>query len=350
MEEQEKLQELLKSIGKENTQEELKNNLAKLQVSAKNFLKVVDQYVNLEDSLDFHFYKNGNVALSYTTIYEIIKAKNDGIKRLIAAQEDFQMAKNEANNITMLLAYFDIDKNKIIISSQQTMSNFFKEYATSSSTGSRSNISVNSKRAKKLLQENDDYKKIQNILNQRSLAYMNILNETFKRWKKEDMNYKKENSKEKNTFYWRPYVGTENWHYIHWSKRYGSRGYIAEGYVAALINDAFHQGYFEDNIEILNDYTSQTSNKGASKEQDIVINFNNKRIQIAVKSSNSFSTANLGQFIQEAFNIVGLEISEENNDFLVRNIKYKSVIEQILQEKRQDALDKIIEKIRNFSN
>ena len=357
MDEQKELQKFLKQIGNQEVQKEVKQNLKQLQDGAKEFLKIVDQQVNLEESLDYIFYKNKNVAFSFQTIYKMMQRKTKITQILIGAQERFQAVKNKVNNINMILAYFDIDNNKIIISSQETMIKFLETYATvASKAEGRGDVRMSKRRYTKgtkksgyihLQQEEDSvYKQIQDILNQRSALYKKYFNEAQRRWKKEDMHYKKD-EKLKNTFYWRPYVGTAQWYFINWSKPYGSRGPLAEGYIAALMNNAFHQGYLEDNINILNDYVSQTSNLGASKQQDIVINFNNQRVQVAVKSSRKFSTAAIGQYIKEALEIVGLEVFEEKG-YLVDKINYTSVVDQLLKEHRQDALDEIIKKARDF--
>ena len=334
----EQIEDTLVRISKEEVKKEAEMTLEQLHYAAKVFLKEVDTCIHIQNQ--FSIYKTtGKLKVSFTKLYNKMKTDEKVTQRLVSAMQNFQIAKNRFNNVTMVLAYIDIDENKIVLSTQENMATFLKKYATVSSKGGRGNVTIGKNRQEELNNGLNEYwKHLENLLNQNSKKYYGILEQTLRRWHNKEMFYKKKEPKKyNNTFYWRPYL--PHFTYIHWSRSYGSRGPIGEGYMAALMQEAFHQGSLEDNISILNDYTDKTDNIGASKMQDIVFNFNNNRmnnIQIAVKSG-QFSTPRIGQYIQQAIEIILIEKLGQNN-FLTDKVNFKKMTKDMTKKELQKAL------------
>ena len=344
------IEDILVRISKEEVAKRTEMTLEQLRYAAKVFLKEVDDCIQIQNQFDI-YKTTGGLKISYTKLYNKMRADTKVTQKLISAMQNFQIAKNNFNNVTMILAYINIDENKIILSTQSNMAAFFKKYATASS--GRANITVGENRQEELNKGLNEYwKHLEKLLNQNSKKYYGILEQALRRWNNEEMYYKKTKNY-KNTFYWRPYL--PHFTYIHWSKPYGTRGPIGEGYVAALMQEAFHQGSLEDNISILNDYTNETDNVGASKMQDVVFNFNNSKmnnIQIAIKSG-KFSTAKIGQYITQAINIILTEKLGQNN-FLTDKVNFKKITRDMTEEElkkeliqRKHNIQEIFRQLRN---
>lgn len=372
----------LKEKGQQGTQQMIKNMNALQQLinAAEKLLIVVNTYNGANNALrnSISYYQNGNLKIIFKKLYDYMAQDQELTREIIKAQEQFQAAKNKVNNITMGLIYFDINSNKIIVSSQDAMAKFLKKYATTSTSKSgrgRGNVSLQGEERQKELIENDlnndkIWKELTELINKISEPYKeSVLDEALFRWANQDMYYKrrvqKQNTKKyKNSFYWWPTKGETK---IGWSNSYRNRGYIAEGYIAALLDlpDSFknpNDENEEENIKILNYYTAATNNKGASKEQDIVMNFNTGhlqfRYQFAVKSG-SFSTARVGQYIKQALDVLIYKTiySENSTDFLTKKIKYNNIIEYIDEEIKKIArkdfngyVDKTLARIEKLSN
>lgn len=317
-----------------------------LKKSAIDFLNQV--LLGLQQRQHYLLVFGNQIIGKYENLYKKISKDQELVRQLAAAQEKFQLMLNIANKTTVGLVYMNSETGEIVATSEKAMIDFISANATYNR--GRVNIGLSPQNIIKTLENQDkDWDNLSNILNRRSRMYYSVLQESFYRYSNQDMQYKQHNAKLKNTFYWWPQDRDFfPLHRIQWSKPYGNTGKISEGYIHGLFKNAFLPGgkfSLEDNLFILAVYANMADNIGASVQQDLVFNINRERIEFAIKT-NKFSTARMGQYIQQAFSILNIDQAEIkkilNKDKEEEKIKIslRKIIEYI-NKKEEDTLNKV---------
>ena len=134
----------------------------------------------------------------------------------------------------------------------------------------------------------------------------------------------------KNTFYWR----LHDYHISGWTDPITNRGWIAQGYAGAVINEEneINNAFIESSLQVLwTRYMKQDSLGGAIKG-DIVLK-NQTDIQFAIKSGSSFSTAKFGQFVRLAYNIIQIKLltPSQFEAVLPKLVNFSKVTDKIIE-------------------
>lgn len=274
----------------------------------------------------------------YNSVYWIVDniknafAKNREIrKRLEIIQDDFEQSLMKFYGGNFAWAYIDSKTNKIIFVGGDSYKKLVEEnFQWNKNSGTKSSFStkgfnidslkdINQKQAQQV-------KELNEIIQRRHASYKRILDLSFKRLKK-DMDYKREWPRFKNTFYFH----LEDYDtQIGWSKPISNKGWISEGYVAALLGNAFEGKGEEKQVETLAyPYVEETDNKAAAFGEDIFFDYNGMKFQIAVKSG-KFSTASLTPFLQMATYLTGIQEQDIKN-FSIEELNKKEVQDSIIR-------------------
>lgn len=146
-----------------------------------------------------------------------------------------------------------------------------------------------------------------------------VFQEALARHDDEEKNYKKQNKKLQNTFYWWVSKNKLHWYEPKYPEKTYNKGRIAEAYVENIVNNKWGFNTRLTNLETSLKYlfySIQLDTVPAILKGDVIVDdFGNLHLQ--VKLSNNASTAAIGQYIALAYYI----ISQGETDLTPEGIK-----------------------------
>ena len=278
--------------------------------------------------------------------YDMMRNSTVFTREALALQHIFESQLNGFLGRTIYLTYVNRDGNLYYYD----MAHIKELYSKATRNRGRGNITKG-----KMFESYDLEKSLQNKMRLSAAQRAGVYSEAIKRWehnKTDDvMNY----DPSYHTFYWR----LRNNHYIQgWTDPIATRGIIAEGYARAVINEAsdVSNNEVESSLEALwSNYIYANSVAGALigdvtfEAQNMVDQYGN--IQFAVKSG-SFSTANFGQYLRLAYNVIQikditLQDFKENFGIL---INVNDATTAFIEAANKVAEEKGQEELQNFAN
>ena len=279
-----------------------------LKQAAQAFLDRINEI----SELGFSISRYNTLADQISNFYTFMRQSTAFTREALNLQHIFELQLNQFLGRTIYLTYVNRDGSLYFYDDAHTG----ELYAKATRNKGRGNIGKS-----KMFDSQDLEKELQARMNQSAAQRQAVYGEAIKRWEKNKNEDIMHYDPSYHTFYWR-LKGT---HYIQgWTDPIATRGVIAEGYARAVINEASDVG--NDNIEsslkaLWFKYIYTNSVAGALigdvvfSNQEMVDQYGN--LQFAIKSG-SFSTANFGQFLRLASNIVqvpNLTLQEFKDNF-----------------------------------
>ena len=294
----------------------------------------------------------------FTNLSSLLNENNIIRQQMEFYKDDFEEKLNLFYNQTFGWVYLDEKRNSILYADKESYENFFKKglLKYGGTGGSRSSVSVSNfslEEIKKELEKaepNTIVAQLNKLLQNRHVSYSGVLSEAIQRYLDPDMRYKKRyQGKYKNTFWYRK---NEKYPQIGWSQPLGNAGraFIREGYLSALLNDAFvPNASTEDNLRTLANplYTSSDS-KPAGFGEDISFSYQNMKLGIAVKSTD-FNTASFESFIRMAIFLLTTQRTKEEILNLTKTLHGQNEITRVAFSVAQLAVQEIADRIKDLT-
>lgn len=303
-----------------------------LQNAAKNFLNQVDILFNARQEI----LSKATIQDKMTALYAEMRKDTEFTRLILEYQHIFETSLNQFIGRTIYLTY--VDKDGSLISLDDFAIGQLYKNATKN-TG-RGNIS-RGKILKMETIENEIQKEINESVKSKNEVYTTAIERYNKNKDELHMNY----NISKNTFYWwaeyKKNLGG-------WTSPLANKGWIAEGYADAVINedDEVSNDSIETSLHNLWEKHIQVNSVSAVLRGDIVKTGQNN-LQFAIKSGRGFSTAKVGQYINLANNILQLkrltiQDFDQYANSLIKIDKISNNILNLLNEKaEQTAIDQI---------
>ncbi len=336
----ENIEENIKKITSEEIYKVHQGNYNELKVAANIFLDKVDKIAKRN-----HYIASQNtIKKEITDIYKYMKEDSENTREALQLQHIFETQLNDFMGRVIYLTYVDKQGNLNIYDD----ANIGKLYsqATKESKGQRGNISAGKMFQTIDLQEDLKEKMLLSI-SQRKEVYQEAIarwegNKT-QDWDREKIESGKVYNPSKNTFYWR----LNDYHITGWTDPIQNRGWIAEGYAGAVINEdpEVLSIKLQHGLKSLwENHILQDSIGGAIKGD--VVWKENGNIQFAVKSG-TFSTARFGQFVRLAFNILQIDIltPSQFQKVLPALVNFKKITNEIIQAAKEKGEKELTFKI-----
>ena len=129
-----KIIELLNELGSEAIKEDSQKAFKDLQNQALNFVNTIEEEIGKEKSIFEDMIKQVKKGTHYTTTYKrmyaMMKKDEELSRKIINAQEKFQIAINKFQNIVMGLIYMNTDTGEILAFSEIQMGQLYKNFIT----------------------------------------------------------------------------------------------------------------------------------------------------------------------------------------------------------------------------
>lgn len=317
-----------------------KGDYNELRYAANLFLNEVDKIAQRNHAIA----SQGTIKKEISDIYKYMKADTENTRQALQLQHIFEKQLNDFMGRTIYLTYVDTQGNLNVYDDANTGKLYSQ--AVKESKGQRGNISA-SKMFQTIDLQQDLKEKILISINKRKGVYQEAIRRWEKNktqeWDREKIESGKEYYPSKNTFYWR----LNDYHISGWTNPIQNRGWIAQGYAGAVINEDQSIVSLKLQLGLKNlwqNHISQDSIGGAIKG-DIVYKENGD-IQFAVKSG-TFSTARFGQFVRLAYNILQIQLltPQQFQKALPALVNFRKITNDIIEAARKKGQQEIIYKI-----
>lgn len=279
-----------------------------LKQAAQAFLNRVNEI----SDLGFSISRYNSLADQISNFYTFMRQSTAFTREALTLQHTFETQLNQFLGRTIYLTYVNRDGSLYFYDEAHTG----ELYSKATRNRGRGNIGKT-----KMFDSQDLEKELQARMNQSAAQRQAVYGEAIHRWEKNKNEDVMHYDPSYHTFYWR----LKNTHYIQgWTDPIATRGVIAEGYARAVINEApdVSNIEIESSLQALwHKYIYADSVAGALigdvifSSQDMIDQYGN--LQFAIKSG-SFSTANFGQFLRLASNIIqvpNLTLQEFKDNF-----------------------------------
>lgn len=320
------IQGVLAEITAESLKEYEQPALKDIKTVANRFLRKYDEAYKKWEIYQGEVTKYSFLKTKIQKTYAYMKQSTDFTRQILTAMHNFETDLNNLFHRTTYLTYVEKNGNFRFYGTAQ-VGQMYKEIVTKGEGGgkiSQGNILK--------VEETQLEDKLKNALKQSIANKKEVYRIALERYEKnEDPEYMHYNPSEK-TFWWR----TETYPFINWtSKSIGKRGWIAQGYVEAVMKEdpEINNSNIESSLARLWNYIVLDS-KPSAIQQDLVFG----RVEFAVKSGN-FSTPKVAQYIKLAKGITYLE-----NEIIDLNY-FKEIVKNIIYKKNIDK--KIIQSAEN---
>ena len=327
----------VKKVLEENSamvlHEQQKNFLEEIKTIAQNFL---DNY-----NLAYQKWQKTKSCINSTETlrekinhtYSYMREDEEITRTMLQIIHTFQKELNALFNRVVYLTYVDKETGQIFFYDEAQIG---KIYEQATKNKGRGNVSQNTILTMEQAQLEDKLKKaLKKSIENKKQVYEEALKRYNKNNTEEHMNY----DPSKNTFWWRK----DRWPQINYTKPFSNRGWIAEGYAMAVLEDTsnFNNTNLEWSLSSLwYDYMNINS-KPAAIQQDLV--FGN--IEFAIKSGN-FSTPMVGQFIKLASGIIFLEKDFSDINYFKKIVAKIINLKDVSQKTVKKAEEKLIKEIQ----
>lgn len=281
------VKEVLEEISAQKIYEQQQVSLNEIQAVANKFLEEYNEAYRKWQSLSSRINNTQSLRNKINQTYLYMRQDENITRKMLEMVHTFETDLNNLFHRTIYLTYVDKQTGQLMFYDEIQTG---KIYQQATKNRGRGNISQSKIIEMEQSQLEDKLKKAlkQSIENKKGV-YQQALSRYDKNASENHMNY----DPSKNTFWWRQ---QNNWPKINHTDPFANRGWIAEGYATAVLQDDtnFNNTNQEESLSMLWQYMNINS-KPAAVEQDLV--FGN--IEFAIKSGN-FSTPMVGQFINLA--------------------------------------------------
>lgn len=332
----EHIEEYVKKITANEVYKVHQGNYEQLKYAAQIFL---DRVRDIAD-LNHQIVSQNSIKTQMSKIHEYMKKDVENTRQALQLQHIFETQLNDFMGRVIYLTYVDKEGN-INFYDDANIGKLYSQ-ATKESKGRRGNISA-SKMFETIDLEQELREKMLISIAERKLVYQQAI----RRWEKnKTQDYVdgiplsgKDYNPSKNTFYWR----LNDYHITGWTDPISNRGWIAEGYAGAVINEdpQVKSKAIESSLKQLWEEHIQQDSIGGAIKGDIVLR-DNGNIQFAVKSG-SFSTARFGQYVRLAYNIQQIDIltPEQFEKVLPVLVNFRKATTEIIQAARKKGQQEI---------
>lgn len=264
-----------------------------LKIIAKQLIDRVNEISDLGVSIRRYSLLSEQIQAFYTMMHNSVEFTRE----VLDLQHQFESRLDKFLNRTIYLTYVNKDGTLSFYDEAQT-GGLYQKATRGKGSGKLSKG--------KMFESHVLEKELEEKVNIASMKKVKIYKEAIKRWESnENEKTRKKYPNSRHTFYWRLHSPT---HITDWTDPIPNRGFIAEGYVNAVINDTSNK-VINENLEysLQNLWTDfiYVGNVPGIVKGDIIMKSNNS-IQFAVKSG-SFSTAKFGPVLILAYNILQIE-------------------------------------------
>lgn len=334
----------LKFVPEDVAQDANKNGWAQLQNAAIKFLHNVEvlsitkQQYEEKVKRGFAFLQPGrglNSGLSL--VYEEMRKSQQLTRDLINQQYLFEQALNRFLGRTISLAWVSFETGELIIASSLQERQIYNHLATRNK--GRGNLSFRKELVNQLRQNMEKEmtnpketleKELLRLIKEREDKYKALFLQVKTRW---EMNHTKPTAW--TDYWWKEYRDTLWWRtgwrqgtfnkYTYGHSTKINRGYISEAYVNLIMGNDKGTKFFlplssyglglEQNVLRYWEYMQQSRSVNpipgvVSGDVKLSLNNSNGSIQFSVKSTQSFSTAKIGPYIQIAYVLASIDFSE----------------------------------------
>lgn len=328
------VRKVLEEISTTAIYEQQKSFLKEVQIIAQNFLDSYNRAYLRWENLKSHINSTETLRDKITNTYLYMQEDKEITQQMLQIVHSFQKELNLLFNRIVYLTYVDKTSGQLLFYNEGQIG---KIYEQATKNYGRGNVSRNNILKIEQAQLEDRLKKtLKRSIENKKEVYEEALKRYNDNNKEEHMNY----DPSKNTFWWRK----DRWPWINYTKPFANRGWIAEGYAMAVLEDVsnFNNTNLEWSLSSLwYDYMNINS-KPAAIQQDLV--FGN--IEFAIKSG-SFSTPMIGQFIKLATGITFLKEDFSNINYF-KKITTKIInLKTLSKDTVRKAELKLIEEIQN---
>lgn len=287
----------------------------------KNAALIFLEQINKLSWLNRNIIQQKIIKSQMDTIYANMRQAEKNTQKALQLQHIFEKQLNDFLGRTIYLTYVNKQGNLYIYDD----ANIGKLYSSATVNTGRGNISA-SKLFDTMDIEKDLKEKIQYSIRNKAAVFRAAV----ARWEKEKTQTVKDYNPSKNTFYWRLY----DYHISGWTKPFSNRGWIAQGYAGAVINEDkdVSSSNLEESLKNLYEKHMKQDSIGAAIKGDIKLD-DNGNIQFAIKSGNSFSTAKFGQYIRLAYNITQIKIltPSQLESVLPKLVNFSKITDEIIK-------------------
>lgn len=335
-------------VAKDIKDQELKN-ASRLVDAAVTFIRDVEIIINKYEILGKQISLFGQ---PLKNLGKAMQRNNEDLQAIISRQYTFEQQLNKFLGRSINFAWVD-SKGNILYADEETARKIY-ESATLSTDQDKTYVGkISSSQVKKKAQETPNFvlKLYADAVQERTQKHQRLFQEMIRRLNE---NKNKENvwAKEHySTVYWIGHspFGDSNFHHpkYQWSYKY-NQGHISQGYVNFIFNKIINYDFGESSIGnfMMNEITKDTI-PGIVKG-DVVLGQGNgisNKIQIAVKSQDTFNTASIGTYLSVAYQVIAFNNNLENLttqevEKILNNLKRYSV--KVTKAGREEA-KKIIE-------
>lgn len=340
----ENVENFIKNITSEAVYKVHQGNYSQLKIAANLFLNEVDKIAQRNHKIA----SQDTIKKEITDIYKYMKEDSENTQQALQLQHIFETQLNDFMGRVIYLTYVDRQGN-LNIYDDANIGQLYSQ-ATKESKGQRGNISA-SRMFQTIDLQQDLREKILISISKRKEVYQEALyrwekNKT-QEWDRDKIESGKEYYPSKNTFYWR----LNDYHITGWTNPIQNRGWIAEGYAGAVINEdpSVISSELQRSLKALwENHISQDSIGGAIKGD--VIWKENGNIQFAVKSG-TFSTARFGQFVRLAYNILQIDIltPSQFQKVLPKLVNFKTITNKIIEAAQKKGKQELLQLINNLT-
>lgn len=333
MSNEQNVKKVLEEISATTLYEQQKDFLKEIKKIAQNFL---DNY-----NLAYQNWQKIRTCINSTetlrekinNTYLYMREDEEITRTMLQITHTFQKELNDLFNRIVYLTYVDKQTGQILFYDEAQIG---KIYEQATKNKGRGNISQNTILAMEQAQLED---KLKNALKKSIENKKQVYGKALERYNENDTEEHMNYDPSKNTFWWR----IDRYPWINPTKPFSNRGWIAEGYAMAVLEDApnFNNTNLEWSLSSLwHDYMNINS-KPAAIQQDLV--FGN--IEFAIKSGN-FSTPMVGQFIKLASGIIFLEEDFSSIDYFKKIVSKIINLKDVSQKTVKRAEEKLIKEIQ----
>lgn len=242
-------------------------------------------------------------------------------QQALQLQHIFQEQLNSFLGRTVYLTYVT-DQGHLIYLDDVDIGKLYQKATANKGRGNISSLAI--------VDTNDLVGDLRERLQQSEWMRSHVYKTAIARWSSNTDENEKNYIPSKNTFYWRLF----NHHITDWTSPIINKGWIAQGYADAVINEdpQVVSSNIEYALKFLYENHIKPESVGAAIQQDVILN-ENRQIQFAIKEGN-FSTAMFGQYLRLAYNIKQINFlsKQDFQQYLPKLVKINKITNNLIKE------------------
>lgn len=337
----------------EDIKQNLKGNALYLRDAALNFIIEIENIINKYEELDK---KISLFSQPLSNLGKAMQRNKQDLQSIISKQYTFEQQLNNFLGRSINFAWVDSEGN-ILYADQTTAKEIYTSANLSTDSKKRYVGKVSSTQVKQKATQMPSFVQdhYANAVQFRTLKHQALFQLILERLNKNKDKTNPWSKKYYSRVYWEGHnpigVKGNNFHHpkYQWSAKY-NQGHISQGYVNFIFNKINWYGTGESDIGnfMMNEIQKDTT-PGIVKG-DIVLgegNGINNKIQIAIKSQNTFNTASIGTYLSVAYQVIAFWDELENLTIqevekILKNLKhYSPKVVKVGKEKAQKIIEDI---------